>query len=202
MLVHIDLRFYFLSVSIWAGTCSCPTLDFKAIVGCFIRVAETNVLYVPRNPPLVLHYVTFLTASRGGDSKRWRNTTVFELDIWSYCYKNHSSVFRQTHSNLFTNCYFYHVFLKVDSAVSSASFQWRKIFKGKIWQRCQPFGKKLNVYIIFLLYLINCWEINRWEIKLHIKAGLFCDGKLTAPQWRWVTCVLQYGFLVNHNLGN
>ena len=33
-------------------------LGFKARVGCLIRIAEANVMYVPRDPPLVLHLST------------------------------------------------------------------------------------------------------------------------------------------------
>ena len=33
-------------------------LGFKARVGCLIRIAEANVMYVPRDPPLVLHMPT------------------------------------------------------------------------------------------------------------------------------------------------
>ena len=33
-------------------------LGFKARVGCLIRIAEANVMYVPRDPPLVLHLLT------------------------------------------------------------------------------------------------------------------------------------------------
>ena len=33
-------------------------LGFKARVGCLICIAEANVMYVPRDPPLVLHLPT------------------------------------------------------------------------------------------------------------------------------------------------
>ena len=33
-------------------------LGFKARVGCLIRIAEANVMYVPQDPPLVLHLPT------------------------------------------------------------------------------------------------------------------------------------------------
>ena len=33
-------------------------LGFKARVGCLIRIAEVNVMYVPQDPPLVLHLLT------------------------------------------------------------------------------------------------------------------------------------------------
>ena len=36
---------------------TCP-LGFKARVGCLIRIAEANVMYIPRDPPLVLHLLT------------------------------------------------------------------------------------------------------------------------------------------------
>ena len=33
-------------------------LGFKARVDCLIRIAEANVMYVPRDPPVVLHLPT------------------------------------------------------------------------------------------------------------------------------------------------
>ena len=33
-------------------------LGFKARVGCLIHIVEANVMYVPRDPPLVLHLPT------------------------------------------------------------------------------------------------------------------------------------------------
>ena len=33
-------------------------LGFKAEVGCLIRIAEANLMYVPQDPPLVLHLLT------------------------------------------------------------------------------------------------------------------------------------------------
>ena len=38
-------------------------LGFKARVGCLIRIAEPNIMYVPWDPPLVLHIANLLTVS-------------------------------------------------------------------------------------------------------------------------------------------
>ena len=41
------------------GATDTPVLDFKARVGCLIRIfAEANVIYIPQDPPLVLHMPT------------------------------------------------------------------------------------------------------------------------------------------------
>ena len=41
-------------------------LGFKARAGCLIRIAEANVMYVPWDPPLVLHVADLLTVSIAG----------------------------------------------------------------------------------------------------------------------------------------
>ena len=41
-------------------------LGFKARVGCLIRIAEANVMYVPWDQPLVLHIADLLTVSIAG----------------------------------------------------------------------------------------------------------------------------------------
>ena len=33
-------------------------LGFEARVGCLIRIVEANVMYIPQDPPLVLHMLT------------------------------------------------------------------------------------------------------------------------------------------------
>ena len=41
-------------------------LGFKARAGCLIHIAEANVMYVPWDPPLVLHIANLLTVSIAG----------------------------------------------------------------------------------------------------------------------------------------
>ena len=46
-------------------------LDFKARVGCLIPIAEVNVMYIPWDPPLVLHIANLLMVSIAGCPPRF-----------------------------------------------------------------------------------------------------------------------------------
>ena len=59
-------------------------LGFKARVGYLIRIAEANVMYIPQDPPLVLHLLTSWQPVLSPHTVAEVRLRVFELVLSEY----------------------------------------------------------------------------------------------------------------------